>query len=160
MTQDSNFWNDQFEHAPLKKPNMSSITDDSTSGITYKKDSLTDIKSHNNLSSGGTTYTTTTYPPIVSEILKSDRAYIAEILDKIKYIINTKNNKYTIDPITILTTEDLLTQIKIKAVRAQLCKKDEVYDELYDIIVYSILTLSKLMIAKNDKVITNAKLVI
>ena len=46
----------------------------------------------------------------------------------------------------MLSVDDLLTQIKIKAIRAKLTLEDEKrMDELLDIAVYSILTLEKML---------------
>lgn len=66
------------------------------------------------------------------------------LFDAIKNVLNNKNNQYSIDPISILSLDDLLTQIKIKAVRAELAITSEKRtDELMDIIVYALLTLNK-----------------
>ena len=56
----------------------------------------------------------------VAPIKKSDG--YRDIFEQIENIINSKNTQYTIDPIEILSINDLLTQIKIKAIRAQLTK--------------------------------------
>lgn len=67
------------------------------------------------------------------------------IIESIQKILNQKNTQYKTDPIQILSTDDLLCQIKIKAVRAQLTSdSDKLEDELLDIIVYSMLTLDKI----------------
>lgn len=66
------------------------------------------------------------------------------IIDSIKSILDGKHNQYRSDPINVLSTDDLLCQIKIKAVRAQLAiRPEKMEDELLDIIVYSMLTLKK-----------------
>ena len=70
-----------------------------------------------------------------------------DIFNQIKSIINSKNTQYTTDPIDLLAIEDLLTQIKIKAIRAQLTNeenKTKLLDELIDVIVYSMLTMKKI----------------
>lgn len=73
---------------------------------------------------------------------KSDK--YESIFDSIKNVLNKKNSQYSTDPISVLSIDDLLCQIKIKAVRAQLANfKEKREDELLDIIVYSILTLKK-----------------
>ena len=69
-----------------------------------------------------------------------------DIFEQIENIINSKNTQYTIDPIEILSINDLLTQIKIKAIRAQLTNeqnKTKLLDELIDVIVYCMLTMKK-----------------
>ena len=74
-----------------------------------------------------------------------------DIFEQIENIINSKNTQYTIDPIEILSINDLLTQIKIKAIRAQLTNeqnKTKLLDELIDVIVYCMLTMKKV----NNKV--------
>jgi hypothetical protein len=78
------------------------------------------------------------------ESLKSD-AY-TDIFDSVINTLNSKDTQYTVDPIEVLSVVDLLTQIKIKAVRAQLTSPGKVAkleDELLDIITYSVLTLKK-----------------
>jgi hypothetical protein len=67
------------------------------------------------------------------------------IIDEIKATIDGKNSEYKADPITVLSVDDLLCQIKIKGVRAQLAVTSEKQkDELLDIIVYSLLTMRKI----------------
>ncbi len=74
--------------------------------------------------------------------VKSDR--FENLFSGIRNILNLKNDQYRIDPIDQLTIDDLLCQIKIKAVRAQLTSREEKReDELMDIIVYCLLTLDK-----------------
>ena len=76
------------------------------------------------------------------ELMKSDR--FENLFSGIKNILNLKNDQYLIDPIDVLSIDDLLCQIKIKAVRAQLTSREEKReDELMDIIVYCLLTLDK-----------------
>lgn len=75
---------------------------------------------------------------------KSDR-YV-DILKAVTDILNSKDTQYHTDPIGVLSVDDLLCQIKIKAIRAQLTSPGnftKLEDELLDIIVYSILTLKK-----------------
>jgi hypothetical protein len=77
------------------------------------------------------------------ELLKSDA--FEPIFDTLREILNNKNSQYTQDPIGVLSIDDLLCQIKIKAVRAQLAATEEKrIDELQDIIVYCMLTLDKI----------------
>jgi uncharacterized protein involved in tolerance to divalent cations len=78
-------------------------------------------------------------------IIKKSDGY-REIFEQIENIINSKNTQYTTDPIDILSISDLLTQIKIKAIRAQLTNdenKTKLLDELIDVIVYCMLTMKK-----------------
>jgi len=82
--------------------------------------------------------------PITGESKKSDS--FKSLFDTIKEVLDAKNGQYSIDPISVLSTDDLLCQIKIKAVRAQLVNmKDKRIDELTDIIVYSLLTWKKII---------------
>lgn len=84
------------------------------------------------------------------ESLKSD-AY-TDIFDSVINTLNSKDTQYTDDPIEVLSVEDLLCQIKIKAVRAQLTSPVNVAkleDELLDIITYSMLTLKKVRAKHN-----------
>ncbi|MFA5760381.1 MAG: hypothetical protein WC877_01310 [Dehalococcoidales bacterium] len=79
-----------------------------------------------------------------SLLLKSDNM---KSLERVIDTINRKDKQYFKDPIQVLSTDDLLTQIKIKAIRAKLTFDDEKrMDELLDIAVYSILTLEKMLI--------------
>lgn len=69
------------------------------------------------------------------------------IIKTVTDTINTKPTQYHINPISILTIDDLLCQIKIKAVRAQCTSRDNIdkqLDELLDIIVYSMLAWKKI----------------
>jgi len=75
------------------------------------------------------------------------------ILEKIRQIIDLKNKQYTEDPIETLSLDDLLTQIKIKAVRAQLTNQNDIeklLDEMFDTAIYDILAIAK-VIKSNQK---------
>lgn len=74
--------------------------------------------------------------------LKSDT--FEPIFDKVKNIINLKDSQYSSDPIKVLSVTELLYQIRIKAVRADLATTlDKFEDEMLDIITYALLTLNK-----------------
>jgi hypothetical protein len=68
-----------------------------------------------------------------------------DFINEIKAVIDGKNSEYKSDPIGVLSVDDLLCQIKIKGVRAQLAiTREKRKDELLDIIVYSLLTMRKI----------------
>ncbi len=84
--------------------------------------------------------------PREDEIITKKSDGYRGIFEQIENIINSKNTQYTTDPIEILSISDLLTQIKIKAIRAQLTNdenKTKLLDELIDVIVYCMLTMKK-----------------
>lgn len=90
---------------------------------------------------------------LVKEHKKSDQ--YEPLFEQIKSVLNSKNDQYLVDPISVLTIDDLLCQIKIKAVRAQLtCDPIKLEDELQDIVVYGLLTLHKI----KDRGIINEEL--
>jgi hypothetical protein len=61
-------------------------------------------------------------------------------------IIDSKKDQYDGDPIAVLSLDNLLNQIEIKAVRARMSKTNEKrIDELLDNAVYSILTIEKIL---------------
>ena len=121
---DENFWNKKFESATESDVELERR-------LNYIQVGKPPIDS---------TYTITTNSPVTSP--KSDR--FEPIFDEIRSIINAKSTQYATDPITVLSLADLLTQIKIKAIRAQLtCDTTKLSDELLDIIVYCMLTLDK-----------------
>lgn len=84
----------------------------------------------------------------INSTIKSNK--FCTLFEKIRSVLNGKDGEYRTDPIDVLSTDDLLCQIKIKAVRAQLALKNEkLEDELLDIIVYSMLTLDKIYRDRN-----------
>jgi len=75
--------------------------------------------------------------------LKSDNM---KSLERVIDTINRKDKQYFKDPIQVLSIDDLLTQVKIKVIRAKLTLDDEKRkDEILDGAVYLILTLEKML---------------
>ena len=78
-----------------------------------------------------------------SLLLKSDNM---KSLERVIDTINRKDKQYFKDPIQVLSIDDLLTQVKIKVIRAKLTLDDEKRkDEILDGAVYLILTLEKML---------------
>jgi len=72
-----------------------------------------------------------------------------ERMESIKLLLETidkKNDEYTVDPISVITIDDIITQIIIKAIRARYSKTTEKrLDELNDIAAYSVLGREKVL---------------
>jgi len=76
---------------------------------------------------------------------KSERQSFAFILEKIRDYIDAKDGVYKKDPMYKIDIEDALSQLKIKAIRAQLVvHKAKLEDELMDCVIYSILIMERL----------------
>lgn len=87
--------------------------------------------------------------------IKSDMKNVGGDLDKPKHerlkivpmileTIDKKNDEYSVDPISVLSIDDLITQMYIKIIRSRYAKSPEKrLDEIIDIIVYGILTGEK-----------------
>lgn len=74
---------------------------------------------------------------------KSDTS---KALDRVINTLDSKCNQYRKDPIDVLSIDELLTQLKIKVIRAQLTSDNlKQEDELLDVAVYAILTLDKML---------------
>ncbi len=74
---------------------------------------------------------------------KSDTS---EAMKRVVDTLDSKCNQYRRDPIDVISTNELITQLKIKVIRAQLTSdKAKQEDELLDVAVYAILTLDKLL---------------
>lgn len=76
---------------------------------------------------------------------KSDASGISEIIDKIASTLTRKGSLYTESVISVLPRNDWLSQIVIKANRAQRALDDDkLKDELLDTACYCILLLDKI----------------
>lgn len=76
---------------------------------------------------------------------KSEKESFVFILKRIRDFIDAKGGVYKKDPMYRIPLQDALSQLKIKAIRAQLVtNKDKLMDEITDCIIYGILIAERL----------------